>query len=62
MYKIELFDTALGFAAAAPLRGDISLRQDYLTLEMLPNYKKYPDMSAWSGKHAVDLIAQMCEK
>lgn len=33
MYKIELFDTALGFAAAAPLRGDISLRQDYLTLE-----------------------------
>ena len=36
--------------------------QDYLTLEMLPNYKKYPDISAWSGKHAVDLIAQMCEK
>ena len=33
MYKIELFDTALGFAAAAPLRGEISLRQDYLTLE-----------------------------
>lgn len=36
--------------------------QDYLTLEMLPNYKKYPDMSVWSGKYAVDLIAQMCEK
>ena len=36
--------------------------QDYLTLEMLPNYKKYPDMSVWSGKHAVDLITQLCEK
>ncbi len=34
---------------------------DYLTLEMLPNYKKHPDVSVFSGKHAVDLIARMCE-
>lgn len=34
---------------------------DYLTLEMLPNYKQFPDVSVFSNKCAVDLIAGMAE-
>lgn len=35
---------------------------DYVTLEMLPNYKQFPDASVFSNKYAVDMIADMIKK
>ena len=58
---VDLFAGDVDFKEVSDALKEIGY-QDYLTLEMLPNYKKYPDMSVWSGKHAVDLIAQMCER
>lgn len=34
---------------------------DYITLEMLPNYKQFPDASIFSNKYAVDCIKKLCE-
>lgn len=33
---------------------------DYITLEMLPNYKQFPEVSLYADKYAMDKIAQMC--
>lgn len=57
---VDLFAGDVDFEEVGQALKEIGY-QDYLTLEMLPNYKKHPDVSVWSGKHAVDLIAQMCE-
>lgn len=32
---------------------------DYITLEMLPNYKQFPEVSLYADKYALDKIAQM---
>ena len=32
---------------------------DYITLEMLPNYKQFPEVSLYADKYAMDKIAQM---
>lgn len=34
---------------------------DWLTLEMLPNYKQFPEMSLYAGKPAVDKIVELCQ-
>lgn len=57
---VDLFAGDVDFEEVAAALKEIGYN-DYVTLEMLPNYKKQPDLSVWSGKHAVDLIAKMCE-
>ena len=34
---------------------------DYITLEMLPNYKQFPEVSLYADKYAMDRIAGLVE-
>lgn len=58
---VDLFAGDVDFkAVAAALRG-IGY-DDWLTLEMLPNYRQFPEVSPFSNKYAVDKIVRMCEE
>jgi hexulose-6-phosphate isomerase len=56
---VDLFAGDVDFkAVAAALKA--AGYDDWLTLEMLPNYKQFPRTSIFSNKYAVDAIIQMC--
>ena len=37
------------------------IRDSYITLEMLPNYKQFPEVSLYADKYAMDRIAGLVE-
>ena len=55
---VDLFAGDVDFPEVARALAEIGY-DDYLTLEMLPNYKQFPEASVWSNKYAVDRIAEM---
>ena len=58
---VDLFAGDVDFPEVARALAEIGY-DSYLTLEMLPNYKQFPEASVWSNKYAVDRIAEMVEK
>jgi hexulose-6-phosphate isomerase len=56
---VDLFAGDVNFPAVAK-----ALKQtgydDWLTVEMLPNYKQFPHVSIFSSKSAVDTILELC--
>ena len=48
------------FPAVAKAIADIGY-DDYITLEMLPNYKQFPEVSLYADKYAMDRIAGLVE-
>lgn len=52
---VDLFAGDVDFVKVAEALGKIGY-DDYLTLEMLPNYKQFPEVSVVSNKVAVDRI------
>lgn len=57
---VDLFAGDVDFRAVAAALRNIGY-DDWLTLEMLPNYKQFPEVSPFSNKHAVDKIMRLCE-
>ncbi len=58
---VDLFAGNVDFKAVANAIAGIGY-DDYITLEMLPNYKQFPEASLFSNKYAMDAIAQMINK
>lgn len=58
---VDLFAGDVDFRAVAKALKQIGYN-DYLTLEMLPNYKEFKEVSMFSNKYAVDWICQMAEE
>lgn len=55
---VDLFAGDVDFRAVTAALQKIGY-DDYLTLEMLPNYKQFPEVSIYSNKYAVDEISRM---
>ena len=55
---VDLFAGDVDFPAVAKAIAAIGY-DDYITLEMLPNYKQFPEVSLYADKYAMDKIAQM---
>lgn len=53
---VDLFAGDVDFPAVAEAIAKIGY-DDYLTLEMLPNYKQFPEVSLYADKYAMDKIA-----
>lgn len=58
---VDLFAGDVNFVAVAKALNNIGY-DDYLTLEMLPNYKVFPETSIFSNKFAVDKICEISEE
>lgn len=56
---VDLFAGDVDFPAVAAALKDIGY-DDYLTLEMLPNYKQFPDIAIFSNRPAVEKILELC--
>lgn len=56
---VDLFAGDVDFKAVAAALQRIGY-DDWLTLEMLPNYRQFPEVSPLSNKYAVDKIVQLC--
>ena len=57
---VDLFAGDVDFPAVAKAIADIGY-DDYITLEMLPNYKQFPEVSLYADKYAMDRIAGLVE-
>lgn len=57
---VDLFAGDVDFKEVAASLSKIDY-DDYVILEMLPNYKQFPEVSVFSNKVAVDMICRMCE-
>lgn len=57
---VDLFAGDVDFYAVTSALKSIGY-QDYVTLEMLPNYKQFPEISMFSNKPAVDRICALLE-
>lgn len=55
---VDLFAGDVDFPAVAEAIAKIGY-DDYITLEMLPNYKQFPEVSLYADKYAMDKIAEM---
>ena len=55
---VDLFAGDVDFEAVAAALARAGW-DDYLTLEMLPNYRRFPELSCYSNKPAVDRIIDM---
>lgn len=55
---VDLFAGDVDFPAVSKAIAAIGY-DDYLTLEMLPNYKQFPEVSLYADKYAMDKIVQM---
>ena len=55
---VDLFAGDVDFPAVAKALAAIGY-DDYLTLEMLPNYRQFPEVSLYADKYAVDKIMEM---
>lgn len=55
---VDLFAGDVDFAAVAKAVAAIGY-DDYITLEMLPNYKSCPELSLYSNKHGMERIARL---
>lgn len=55
---VDLFAGDVDFPAVAQALSAIRY-EGYLVLEMLPNYKQFPEVSCFSNKYAVDKIVEM---
>lgn len=55
---VDLFAGDVDFQAVAKAVAAIGY-DDYITLEMLPNYKSCPELSLYSNKHGMDRIARL---
>lgn len=55
---VDLFAGDVDFRAVTAALQKIGY-DDYLTLEMLPNYRQFPEVSIYSNKYAVDEISRM---
>lgn len=55
---VDLFAGDVDFPQVAKALCNINYN-GYLVLEMLPNYKQFPEISCFSNKYAVDKIVQM---
>lgn len=58
---VDLFAGDVDFKEVAASLAEIGY-DDYVILEMLPNYKQFPEVSVYSNKVAVDMICRMCEE
>lgn len=58
---VDLFAGDVDFEQVAQALGDIGY-DDWLILEMFPNYKKYPVTSLYANRMAVEEICRMVEK
>lgn len=58
---VDLLAGDVDFGAVAKALNTIGYN-DYMTLEMLPNYKVFPEISIFSNKFAVDKICEIIEK
>lgn len=58
---VDLFAGDTDFAAVTRALGSIGY-DDWLTLEMLPNYAHYPELSIQSNRLAVERIVEMCRE
>lgn len=55
---VDLFAGDVDFEAVAKAVADIGY-DDYITLEMLPNYKQFPEVSLYADKYAMDKISNL---
>ncbi len=55
---VDLFAGDVDFEAVAKSIAKIGY-DDYITLEMLPNYKQFPEMSLYADKYAMDKISDL---
>ena len=55
---VDLFAGDVDFVKVTEALREIGY-DDYLILEMLPNYKQFPEMAIWSNKPALDRICRM---
>ena len=55
---VDLFAGDVDFPAVAEAIAKIGY-DDYITLEMLPNYKQFPEVSLYADKYAMDKIAEL---
>ncbi len=55
---VDLFAGDVDFEAVAKAIAAIGY-EDYITLEMLPNYKQFPEVSLYADKYAMDKIAAL---
>lgn len=55
---VDLFAGDVDFYSVAKALQKIGYN-DYITLEMLPNYKQFPELSIFSNKHAADKICHL---
>ena len=55
---VDLFAGDVDFKAVMAALGIIGY-DDYVTLEMLPNYKEYPYVSLYANKPAMDMIVAL---
>lgn len=55
---VDLFAGDVDFVEVAKALAKIGY-DDYLILEMLPNYRQFPEVSVWSNKPALDRICGM---
>ena len=55
---MDLFAGDVDFPAVAEAIAKIGY-DDYLTLEMLPNYKQFPEVSLYADKYAMNKITEL---
>ena len=55
---VDLFAGDVDFEAVAKAIANIGY-DDYITLEMLPNYKQFPEVSLYADKYAMDKISNL---
>lgn len=55
---VDLFAGDVDFPAVAKAIAGIGY-DDYITLEMLPNYKQFPEVSLYADKFAMNKIIEM---
>ena len=55
---VDLFAGDVDFEAVAKAIAKIGY-DDYITLEMLPNYKQFPEVSLYADKYAMDKISDL---
>ena len=55
---VDLFAGDVDFPAVAKAIAGIGY-DDYITLEMLPNYKQFPEVSLYADKYAMNKIIEM---
>lgn len=58
---VDLFAGDVDFKAVSQAIAAIGY-DDYITLEMLPNYKQFPEVSLYADKYAMDRIVSMVDQ